>query len=346
MNMMSCSCKPASMWVGVVATRARQETTMRSTFFAAFATSLVFFAGCSDAGDSTTATEESEAVGGAEAAGGPSGYDACPGLGWVSVGEWQGLKGNYRRAGAEPPPSDEFAFLSVGDNPSAANGGRVAYARLVGNLPQRGVVRALGDNPAIGAVLAFEDGDGNPRDMYWGLGVQRNALTGRVERVCTGPSDGDLASEAFMLERVAEEGFGVPSGYAECPGLWTDTPGNWEQLRGHYTRANAFGAPLDEMRALSVLAEPSAANQGNVPYLRSVGFSAQTGTLRAVGDNPAIGAALLFNDALGNPRDVYWGVWVARNPATGQIERVCTGRADDGGQAQRRPFVLKRTPGL
>lgn len=319
---------------------------MRTTFFAAFAASLALFAGCSESVDSTTATEEAEAVG--EAVGGPSGYDNCPGLGWTSPGQWQSLKGNYRRAGAESAPSNEISFLSVGADPSAANEGRVAYVRLVGGVPQRGSVRAVGDNPAIGPLLSFDDLQGEPRDMYWGLAVQRSALTGRIERICTGRGDdgGDLSTEAFVLERVAQEGFGVPSSYAECPGLWTDTPGNWEQLRGRYARTSLVGAPFDELTTLHVLSEPTAQNQGNVPYLRLVGFVSQSGTMRALGDNPALGAVLSFGDSFGNQRDIYWGLLVARDPASGRIERICTGRADDAGQVDRRPFVLGRTPGF
>lgn len=100
--------------------------------------------------------------------------------GWQSPDTLTGFVGSYTRP---PFGTGNLAFVTF----SGTDGYRAQgpYTRFFdaggGRLElQSGTYSALGENPAIGAYLRFDDGAGNFRDLYSIIGIKRDPLGQKI----------------------------------------------------------------------------------------------------------------------------------------------------------------------
>lgn len=103
--------------------------------------------------------------------------------GWQSPDTLTGLVGSYTRP---PFGSGNIAFVSFyGSDGYRAQG---PYTRFFdaggGRLElQQGSYSALGENPAIGAYVRFDDSAGNFRDLYSIIGITRDPLGQKITAI-------------------------------------------------------------------------------------------------------------------------------------------------------------------
>ena len=95
---------------------------------------------------------------------------------WQPPDTLSGLVGTYARL--DPAQPSELVYVTLGGSDGDRADG--PYTRFVtgprGNLVlQTGTYRAIGANPAIGAIMTFVDDDGQLRDSYAILGLRRAA---------------------------------------------------------------------------------------------------------------------------------------------------------------------------
>lgn len=157
---------------------------------------LVCVVGCAGGASSTDSDEDVE---GSEEAlttpctleGGTESYD--------------GIAGSYERVGTLR--KDEIRTLTVGS--VSADGREAHYDRRIkkkctgpGCDVESGVVSMLPDNPAFPNNFAFTpDGANEPKDMYFVLGVRREA--GAIKEMCIARVVTSMdVRRAFMLRRV------------------------------------------------------------------------------------------------------------------------------------------------
>ncbi|HWE26631.1 MAG TPA: hypothetical protein VHB97_01455 [Polyangia bacterium] len=100
--------------------------------------------------------------------------------GWQSPDTLRGLLGSYTRP---PFGAGNIAFLTL--NGSDGYRAQGPYTRFFdagsGILAlQNGSYSALGENPAIGAYIRFDDEAGNFRDLYSIIGIKRDPLGQKI----------------------------------------------------------------------------------------------------------------------------------------------------------------------
>lgn len=93
-----------------------------------------------------------------------------------------GILGSYARLGFRPGDG-EIVYLTLG----GSDGYRAAgpFTRFVaapdGTIAlQSGRYSAIAENPAIGAIIGFEDGSGRALDAYFILGIERDATGKKI----------------------------------------------------------------------------------------------------------------------------------------------------------------------
>lgn len=114
------------------------------------------------------------------------------------------LPGSWARVGA--PHDDEIQTLWIGalQDVNGWAGKRADYLRSVTGIgAQAGSLTVIGDNPAMGAFLSFEDESGFPmdRDFYFVTGSKKDEA-GKLVAVCIVKSG--MMTPSFVLERTAE----------------------------------------------------------------------------------------------------------------------------------------------
>ena len=104
----------------------------------------------------------------------------------ASTGAWQspdtltGLVGSYTRP---PFGGGPIAYVTLrGSDGYRAEGPYTRFFDAGGGrlVIQNGTYRAIGNNPAIGAFILFLDDDGEARDSFFILGIQRDPLGARI----------------------------------------------------------------------------------------------------------------------------------------------------------------------
>ena len=119
----------------------------------------------------------------------------CPGVVYADgVQTYRGLAGTYRRFDVAPAGEPtKLTLFPLRDDPDAA--GTFTGTRAP-NAPFSGKFAAIGDNPAIGAAIAFDVGaDGVWDQTHFVLGMRRSF--GRVAALCLAG-----AEKPFLMQRT------------------------------------------------------------------------------------------------------------------------------------------------
>ncbi|MDB4965352.1 MAG: hypothetical protein JWN44_1041 [Myxococcales bacterium] len=118
---------------------------------------------------------------------------------WQEADTLSGLVGSYSRASTTPGP---ISYVTLGGTDGYhAQGPYTRFFDVKGILTlQKGNYRAIANNPAVGAIIVFEDEHGLDREAWFIVGVRRDPLGRRITAMKLQPSEGDGAS--IILYRV------------------------------------------------------------------------------------------------------------------------------------------------
>jgi hypothetical protein len=131
----------------------------------------------------------------------------CPGIELTGVDDYAGFAGQYFRLW--PYGDDEIVSLRLANLTSEPESIAVTaeYTAMVkrGVIYRReaGLLRALPNNPAIGAIITLDAGnDGSVEDVYFPLGATYD-VAGRVATLCLARSgEPEAEIQPFLLYRV------------------------------------------------------------------------------------------------------------------------------------------------